>query len=115
MRVAPKEHTVFKSLSTVRSRIGAAALMMVLAGGASPARAQSLRDLMNNVVNAAMDQAMPDVLGPLITAANNADTIALSGLEIYAGQRRDRAMSDHVFAETPAERGRSIRQLKAIN
>ncbi|MBX3388157.1 MAG: hypothetical protein KF691_01735 [Phycisphaeraceae bacterium] len=73
----------------------------------------SLIDIAISILNEAVHAPVPTVLGPLVTAAENADTIAIAGLETWCGLR-DRQILLQLVSAGSSQRRDLERQLKAV-
>ena len=77
------------------------------------ARATSLIDIAISVLNEAVHAPIPTVLGPLVTAAENADSIAVAGLETWCGLQ-DRQILVQLTSASGQQAQELERKLKAV-
>ncbi|MBL8885115.1 MAG: hypothetical protein JNK16_00525 [Phycisphaerales bacterium] len=95
-----------------------ARMLLVCAGVACvpcAARADgpSLIDIAISILNEAVHAPIPTVLGPLVTAAENADSIAVAGLETWCGLQ-DRQLLVQLTSASGQQAQELERKLKAV-
>lgn len=65
--------------------------------------AQSVRDVFEQVLQQVVTIPVPDAIAPFVTIAQNADTLAVASLEIYAAQREKRILREMCGANRQRE------------
>ena len=90
-----------------------ALLLFCSCGFAPEANAQVLRNAFENMLTGVVTMPIPRALGPVVTLAQNADSLAVSGLETYVGIRERQLRLQQCGANR--QRAAQIeRQLRAI-
>ncbi|MBX3388156.1 MAG: hypothetical protein KF691_01730 [Phycisphaeraceae bacterium] len=80
---------------------------------ASRASANDLVDLAKEILNQVIHAPVPATIAPVVTLAENSDTVAISGLIIWCALRERELLAENIDA-SPSRKREIKRQLKAI-
>ncbi|MBX3381511.1 MAG: hypothetical protein KF805_15555 [Phycisphaeraceae bacterium] len=91
-----------------------AVALALLVGSSARADGPSLIDIATSILSEAVHSVVPGVIAPLVTAAEDADTQAIAGLEIWLAQRERQLLLQAASTPPGPAYNALLRQIKAV-
>lgn len=95
-------------------RVLAASICIFALGSPASADGPSLIDIAISILSEAVHSAIPDAIAPLVAAAEDADTQAIAGLEIWLAQRERQLLLQAASTPPGPAYNALLRQIKAV-